>query len=191
MRDLSIAKNYAEALLALATKANAASPAPAGSATAIEEWGGTIHAVAGAVESDITLQRFLAAPQVSATDKRKILAKGLAGKVPPMFVKFIEKLVMNRRQLLIPQIANAYTDLVDTAAGRVHARITFAKAVSDADRDAIAGQLSKVLKKTVVPHVNVNAQILGGIVVRVGDTVMDGSVRRRLSAVRARMLGGA
>ncbi len=180
MRDLSIARNYAEALLALATKANA-----------VEEWGGTIHAVAGAVESDVTLQRFLAAPQVSATDKRKILAKGLAGKVPPMFVKFIEKLVMNRRQQLIPQIANAYTDLVDTAAGRVHARITFAKAVSDADRDAIAGQLSKVLKKTVVPHVNVNPQILGGIVVRVGDTVMDGSVRRRLSAVRARMLGGA
>ena len=180
MRDLSRARNYAEALLALATKANA-----------VDGWGGTIHAVAGAVEGDVTLQRFLAAPQVSATDKRRILAKGLAGKVPPMFVKFIEKLVMNRRQLLIPQIANAYTDLVDTAAGRVHARITFAKAVSDADRDAIAAQLSKVLKKTVVPHVTVNPQILGGIVVRVGDSVMDGSVRRRLSAVRAKMLGGA
>ncbi len=180
MRDLSIARNYAEALLALATKANA-----------VDEWGGTIHAVAGAVESDRTLQRFLAAPQVSATDKRKILSKALAGRVPPMLAKFIEKVVLNRRQLLIPQIANAYSDLVDTAAGRVHARLTFAKAVSDADRDAIAVQLSKVIKKTVVPHVTVDPQIVGGIVVRVGDTVMDGSVRRRLSAVRTRMLGGA
>ncbi|MBM4194924.1 MAG: ATP synthase F1 subunit delta [Gemmatimonadetes bacterium] len=179
MRDVSISRNYADALLALATKANAA-----------EEWGALIHAVAGAIESDLTLRRFMEAPQVSAVDKRRILAKGMEGKAPPMFIKFLQKLVSNRRQLLIPQIATAYTDLLDDAAGRVHARVTVARAIPDAERDAIAAQLSKALKKTVVPHVNVNAQILGGVVVRVGDTVMDGSVRRRLGAVRAKMLGG-
>lgn len=178
MRDASIAKNYAEALLALATKANDA-----------EGWGGLIHALAGAIEENATLRRFLKAPQVSAAQKREILGKGLSGKAPAFFVKFVQKLVSNRRHLLIPEIASAYTDLLDDAAGRVHARVTFARAVSDADRDAIAAQLSRVLKKTVVPHVTVNAQILGGIVVRVGDTVMDGSVRRRLGAVRTKMLG--
>ena len=178
MRDESISRNYAEALLALATKANAT-----------EEWGGLIHALAGAVESDITLQRFLAAPQVSAGEKRAILGKALEGRAPAYFIKFVQKLVTNRRQLLIPQIASAYTDLVDTAAGRVHARVTFSRAVVDAERDAIVAQLSKVLKKTVVPHVTVDPKILGGLVVRVGDTVMDGSVRRRLGAVRAKMLG--
>ena len=178
MRDETIAKNYAEALLALAKKANAT-----------EEWGGLIHAVAGAIESNVTLQRFLAAPQVSGLQKKAILAKGLDGRVPPLFVKFLQKLVSNRRQLLIGAIATAYTDLVDVAAGRVHARVTFARAVTDADRDQITAQLSKVLGKTVVPHVTINEQILGGIIVRVGDTVMDGSVRRRLGAVRAKMLG--
>ncbi len=145
MRDETIAKNYAEALLALANKANAP-----------EEWGGMIHAVASAIESNITLQRFLAAPQVSGVEKQAILA---------------------------------YSDLLDLAAGRVHARVTVARAMSDADRDALAAQLTKVLKKTVVPHLTVNEQILGGVVVRVGDTVMDGSVRRRLETVRAKMLG--
>jgi len=178
MRNESISKNYAEALLALSTKSNAT-----------EEWGGLMHAVAGAFESDITLQRFLAAPQVSATQKRDVLGKGLAGKAPPMFIKFLQKLVTNRRQLLIPDIATAYTDLLDAAAGRVHARVTFSRAVSDADMAGITAQLSRVLKKIVVPHVTVNPQILGGIVVRVGDTVMDGSVRRRLGAVRAKMMG--
>jgi F-type H+-transporting ATPase subunit delta len=178
MRELSISRNYAEALLALANKANAA-----------EEWGGLIHALAGAVEQDVTLKRFLEAPQVSAAQKSAIVAKGLAGKAPPTFVKFVQKLVSNRRQMLIPAVATAYTDLLDEAAGRVHARVTLAKAASDAERDAIAAQLSKVLRKTVVAHVNVNPQILGGVVVRVGDTVMDGSVRRRLGAVRAKMLG--
>ena len=187
----SISRNYAEALLALATKANAASPASAGGGTAMEEWGALMHAVAGAFESDVTLQRFLAAPQVSATQKKAILAKGLDGKVPPMFIKFLQKLVTNRRQVLIPQVANAYTDLLDAAAGRVHARVTFARTMSEADTAAITAQIGRVLKKTVVPHVNVNPQILGGVIVRIGDTVMDGSVRRRLGAVRAKMLGGA
>lgn len=178
MRDETIARNYAEALLALAKKANAT-----------EEWGEVVHAVAGAIESNITLQRFLEAPQVSGAQKKAILAKGLEGKVPPMFIRFLQKLVSNRRQLLIPEIASAYSDLLDSAAGRVHARVTVARAMSDADRDAIAAQLTRVLKMTVVPHVTVNEQILGGVIVRVGDTVMDGSVRRRLGSVRAKMLG--
>ncbi|MEA3245670.1 MAG: ATP synthase F1 subunit delta [Gemmatimonadota bacterium] len=187
MHDASIAKNYAEALLELARKADAA--APAGAATAVEEWGGLIHALAGAVEGDVTLRRFLEAPQVAAGDKSRILARGLEGRAPKTFIRFIQKLVTNRRQMLIPDVATAYGDLVDAAAGRVHARLTFARAVGDADRDAIAAQLSKAIGKTIVPHANVNPAILGGVVVRIGDTVMDGSVRRRLDAVRQKMLG--
>jgi F-type H+-transporting ATPase subunit delta len=179
MHHESIAKNYAEALLELARKADA-----------VEEWGAIAHALAGAIESDVTLRRFLETPQVSAAQKRDILGKGLAGRAPAMFVKFMQKVVSNRRQQLIPPIATAYSDLLDVAAGRVHARVTVARGVDDATRDAIAAQLSRALRKTVVPHVTVNSSILGGIVVRVGDTVMDGSVRRRLGIVRARMLGG-
>jgi F-type H+-transporting ATPase subunit delta len=178
MREQSISKNYAEALLALAKKADAT-----------EEWGGLVHALAGAIESDITLRRFLSAPQVSAAQKSELIGKGLQGKAPAHFIKFVQKVIANRRQLLIAQIASAYTDLLDSAAGRVHARVTVAKAVSDAEMTAITAQLSTALKKIVVPHVTVNPKILGGIVVRVGDTVMDGSVQRRLGAVRAKMLG--
>ncbi|SRR5581483_1057425 len=187
MHDASIAKNYAEALLELARRADAA--APAGATTAVEAWGGLIHALAAAVEADVTLRRFLEAPQVAAADKSRILARGLDGRAPRAFIRFVQKLVMNRRQMMLPDVAAAYSDLVDAAAGRVHARLTFARAVSDADRDAIAAQLSKALGKTIVPHLNVNPAILGGVVVRIGDTVMDGSVRRRLETLRQRMLG--
>lgn len=179
MSDESVSRNYAETLLALATKANAR-----------EEWGGLINAVANAVEQDVRLQRFLAAPQVSAADKNAVLGKGLAGKAPPLFVKFLQKLVSNRRQTLIPEVATEYGNLVDAAAGRVHARVTVARAVSEEEQAALAAQLSKALGKTVVPHVAVNAAILGGVVVRVGDTVMDGSVRRRLGVLRNAMAMG-
>lgn len=179
MHEESISRNYAEALLALARKANATG-----------EWATLINAVANAVEQDLTLRRFLAAPQISAAEKNAVLAKAFEGKAPPLFVKFLQKLVTNRRQVLIPEIAAEYGDLLDDAEGRVHARVTVAREASTADQEAIAKELSRALKKTVVAHVAVNPAILGGIVVRVGDTVMDGSVRRRLSALRARMVSG-
>jgi F-type H+-transporting ATPase subunit delta len=51
----------------------------------------------------------------------------------------------------------------------------------------IADRLSKVVGKKVVPHVSIDPTIIGGVVVRMGDTVMDGSVRRKLSKLRTRM----
>jgi F-type H+-transporting ATPase subunit delta len=56
---------------------------------------------------------------------------------------------------------------------------------------AVTQHLSRTLGKTVVPHFQVNPAILGGVVVKVGDTVMDGSVRRRLGILRSRMMRGA
>jgi len=179
MSDESVSRNYAEALLALARKAGAT-----------DEWAALIHAIANAVEQDVTLRRFLAAPQVSAAEKNAVLAKGLAGKAPPVFIKFLQKLVTNRRQTLIPQVATEFGNLLDAAEGRVHARVTVARTLNDDDQRAIAAQLSKAFGKTVVPHVTVNPAILGGVVVRIGDTVMDGSVRRRLGVLRSAMAAG-
>ena len=175
----SISRNYAEALLALARKANATS-----------EWAELIHATAAAVEENQTLRRFLAAPQISSADKSAVLAKGFAGKAPPLFIKFLQKLVQNRRQTLIPEIATEYGKLVDAAEGRVHARVTVVRAMNDAEQASLTAQLSKALGKAVIPHVTVNAAILGGVVVKVGDTVMDGSVRRRLGVLRSALQGG-
>jgi F-type H+-transporting ATPase subunit delta len=179
MHEESISRNYADALLSLARKANAAT-----------EWATLINAVASAVEEDLTLRRFLAAPQISASEKNAVLGKAFAGKAPPLFIKFLQKLVSNRRQVLIPDIANEYGNLLDDAEGRVHARVTVARETSTADQEAIAKELTRALKKTVVAHISVNPAILGGVVVRVGDTVMDGSVRRRLGALRQRMIAG-
>ncbi|MBI1808732.1 MAG: F0F1 ATP synthase subunit delta [Gemmatimonadetes bacterium] len=178
MRDESIARNYADVLLTLARQANAT-----------DEWAGIIHAIAGAVEQDRTLQLFLAAPQVSEEAKIAMLGRGLEGKVPKPFIRFLQKLVMNRRQTLIPEIATAYGDLLDAAEGRVHARVTVSRETTDADVQAMTASLSKALGKSVVPHVTVNPKILGGVVVRVGDTVMDGSVKRRLEKLRGQMAG--
>jgi F-type H+-transporting ATPase subunit delta len=177
MRDATIARNYAQALLALARKAED-----------LAAWGRMIDDVANAIERDDRLRRFLEAPQISAAQKNAVLAKSFEDRAPRLFLRFLQRLVMNRRQMLIPEIANEYRDLVDEVEGRVHAQVTLAKPVDEEQRAAIARQLTHTLGQPVVPEVRINPNILGGIIVRVGDRVMDGSVRRRLGLLRNRMI---
>jgi F-type H+-transporting ATPase subunit delta len=176
MRESTIARNYAEALLSLARKAGD-----------LEGWGVLISAVADAILREQRLQYFLSAPQISASDKKAVLTKAFEGELPRPMVRFLEKLVDNRRQTLIPAVAIEYGNLVDEATGRVHAQVTVSRETSELDRAAIAARLSEKLGKTVVPHVHVNPAILGGVIVRIGDQVMDGSVRKRLSTLRGRL----
>jgi len=178
MREPTIARNYAEALLELARRAND-----------LRGWGDSMDAVANAVESDRRLRIFLESPRVSVKQKNDVIQKAYGTSMPKTFVRFLQALVTNRRQMLIPEIANSYRDLVDEVEGRVHASVTMAKDADDSDKALIAGQLSRAFGKNVVPHYFVNPSLIGGVVVRVGDTVLDGSVRRRLGTLRQRMMG--
>lgn len=178
MRDASIARNYAEALLTLAGKAKD----QAG-------FGALISALGDAVSGDRTLQQFLAAPQVTAQEKNAVLGKALEGKAPRAFVLFVQKLVTNRRQMLIPDVATEYHSLLDAAEGRVHARVTVARAYDAAATESLAKALSAALAKMVVPHVTVDERIIGGVVVRVGDRVMDGSIKRKIGKLRTALVG--
>jgi F-type H+-transporting ATPase subunit delta len=177
MHAETIARNYAEALLALARKAND-----------LDGWGLALNGVVTAVESDARLRNFLAAPQVSASEKNIVLGKAFKDQLPPAMVRFIQKTVLNRRQMLLPLIAVEYGNLVDETTGTVHAQVTVSREATDVDRQTIATQLSRAFAKTVVPHVSVNPAILGGVIVKVGDRVMDGSVRKRLKTLRARIV---
>jgi F-type H+-transporting ATPase subunit delta len=177
MRQTTIARNYAEALLELAKRAKD-----------LRGWGTLIQSIADAIERDAKLRLFLETPRVDAATKNGVLRKALADRAPSKFVRFIEAVVTRRRQMLIPEIAHEYMDLVDAAENRLHANVTVAREPDDKTRKLIADRLSKVFNKTVVPHVTVDKRIIGGVVVRVGDTVMDGSVRRKLGALKHRMM---
>ena len=177
MRATTIARNYAEALLALARKDND-----------LEGWGEAINGVVTAMEADVRLRNFLAAPQISAAQKSSVIGKAFSERLPKSMVRFLQKLVQNRRQMLLPQIAVEYGNLVDEATGRIHAQVTLSREATDADRKVIATQLSRAFAKTVVPHLSVNPDLLGGVVVKVGDRVMDGSVRKRLKTLKARIV---
>src|SRR5687768_16695318 len=102
MRDSTIARNYAEALLELARRAKD-----------LRGWGSLVQGIADAIRGDAKLRAFLQTPRMDAATKNAVLRKALTDRAPAKFVRFIESVVSHRRQMLIPEIAVAYMDLVD------------------------------------------------------------------------------
>ena len=177
MNDATIGRNYAETLLFLARREKEA-----------EEWGTLIEAVAEGMREDRMLRTFLESPKIAAAQKIEIIQKALGKRVPHLFLRFLETVILKRRQMVIPSIASEYRALIDESEDRVHATVVVAREQAEPEKDALKRQLSRLFGKKVVPHYSVNPAILGGVIVKVGDTVMDGSVRRRLATLRSRML---
>jgi F-type H+-transporting ATPase subunit delta len=178
MRDVSIATNYAETLLTLAQRAH--NP---------EDWGVMFGDVAAAIEHDPRLKRFLESPRVSEAQKNEVLAKAFQDRLPRLLVRFLQMVVHHRRQRLIGEIAIAYDRLLDTAQGRVRADVTVARPLDAAGQAALADRLTRAMGEgqNVVPVVRLFPPILGGVIVRIGDRVADGSVRTRLARLRRRL----
>lgn len=177
MNDARIGRNYAEALLTLARKDEEQ-----------KEWGALIDAISAGMREDHTLRTFLQSPKLSSARKIQIIELALGRRVPKLFLRFLETVIMKRRQMLIPEIASEYRLLIDESEDRVHVNVTVARELAEPERDALSRQLGRLFGKRVVPHISLNPAILGGVIVKVGDTVMDGSVRRRLASLKHRML---
>jgi F-type H+-transporting ATPase subunit delta len=177
MKSVTIARNYAEALFDAADARRDT-----------DRYGELIDAVAGAVQSDPRIAVALDSPRVAKATKGEILRKALAGLVPDEFVRFLEAVVRRGRQGLLGEIAVEYQRLLDTKLKRVHAGVTVAKDLDETLEKEIVVRLTRALGKEVRAHFQTDAAILGGVVVRVGDRVFDGSLRRRLMALRRRML---
>jgi F-type H+-transporting ATPase subunit delta len=177
MKSVTIARNYAEALFEAAAARGKT-----------DRYGVFIDAVAGAVQSDVRIAVALDSPRVAKAVKGEILHNALKGLVPVEFVRFLEAVVRRGRQGLLGEIAVEYQALLDTKLNRVHAGITLARDRTEKLEKEIISRLARTLGKKVRAHFNTDPDILGGVVVRVGDRVFDGSLRRRLTAMRRRML---
>jgi F-type H+-transporting ATPase subunit delta len=175
-----IARNYAETLLSLAERH--------GGAEGLEAFGEAADALAALVQGDPRMKQFLETPRVTPDQKKAALQQALGGRAPEMFVRFVMVLTDKRRQALLPEIAAAYRALVDERMGRVRVQVTISHAPDAALQAEIGNTLADRLGKTVIPTFTVDPELLGGMVVRVGDQILDGSVRTRAAHLRRRLL---
>lgn len=177
MRDATIAHAYAEALYALGERHQAH-----------DAYAAAFHHLAAIIERESLVRLFLESPKIDAVERKAVLERALQGRVPPLFLNFLLVVLDKRRQRLLPEIAREYDALLDERAGRLHVRVTLAREPDERTEEDLRAELTRILRKTVIPHVHVDPRILGGLVVHYGDKVMDGSLRRRLLVMRRRLL---
>lgn len=177
MREITIARNYAETLFVLGGKAGAAQP-----------YGELLDETAAAFATP-GIEAALMSPRVTKEQKVTIVTTALQG-APKSFVLFVVAVIRRGRQLLIPMIADEYRVLLDAQLGRVRASITLARDADPLTRQVIAERLSKAIGKDVIAAFATDPAILGGTIVKIGDQVYDGSVRKRLGRLRRQLLAG-
>lgn len=176
MRSETIARNYAEALFELGERTGQS-----------EGYADLIDAVAAAVETTPGVQAVLMSPRVPKSEKARLLAAALQG-APREFVLFIQALVRRNRQQLLREIAAEYHALLDIKFDRVRAGVTLARPANEALQRDITSALSRQLGKQVIPSFTVDPEILGGTIVRIGERIHDGSLRRRMVKLRRQLL---
>lgn len=103
---------------------------------------------------------------------------------------FLKLLVLGRRTDLIEEIRSDFQALVDEAEGRTELEVTVPTKLSAEDERAITTELSQKVGREVKVNVVVDPEIIGGLIIRKGDHVVDGSVRRRLAEMREELLAG-
>ena len=182
MKSTTIARNYAEALF-LAAEAD-------GGTAVVERYGRLLEAVTGAIQADERIAIALDSPRVSKGAKAELLERALGRLAPAPFVRFLQAVVRRGRQGLLPEIAQQYDLLQDQKLNRVHAGVTLTHKPDSKLEKQIVDSLTAALGKEVRAHFRADGTILGGVVVRVGDRIYDGSVRRKLAVLRRKMLVG-
>jgi len=179
VKNTIIARNYAEALLLAAE---------AGDGGAVELYGRLLDAVAGAVQADERIAVALDSPRVAKATKAALLERALGDVAPLEFVRFLQAVVRRGRQGLLGEIAQGYQALVDLKLDRVHAGVVLVEEPDARLEKQIVERLTAALGKDVRAHFRAERGIIGGVVVRVGDRVYDGSLKRKLTVLRRKML---
>ncbi len=177
MRDETIALRYAETLFELAQRHEG-----------VEAYGEGIELVGRLLNDHPDFRRLLETPRVKAEAKKAVVRKVFGDVLPKNLASFLLVVIDKRRQRLLQSIALQFHLLVDEHHNRTHVEVTVARRLDDGAVAELARRLTEILGKEAIPHVHVRPHVLGGVVVRTGDTIYDGSLRRRLEDMRQQML---
>lgn len=146
----------------------------------LAQWLAALDAAA-AVSCDPTVQAFLASPNLTATQKSDAIAEVLGSISSPKFGNFITTLAENKRLLLLPQIRDLFVALKAQKEKSIDVSIASAYPINDELAAKLSSALSQKLERTVKLSTVVDKSLLGGVLIRADDTVIDGSVKGRLA----------
>jgi F-type H+-transporting ATPase subunit delta len=137
------------------------------------------------LEGNDELRTALTDPAIPAARRQQIVEDLLGGKASPTTVALVSMVVGTGRARSLPAIIRKLVEMSAAEANKEVAEVRSAVPLSDDQRARLAKALGKATGKDIAVKVVVDPSVLGGIVAQVGDTVIDGSVRRRLDQLRS------
>ena len=171
-------KRYGQAIFELALEQGETAP-----------WGQDVALVAEAFE-DTDFNALLKHAGVSAEDKRSAVETVLGG-VNSMVRNMVNLLVARGLVGAIPDACREYTELLDRQQGRQRVEVTTAVPLEPAEIERITDFVAELIGREVVVTPHVDESILGGLVIQIGDRLLDGSARARLNGLRERLSAGS
>lgn len=170
------ARRHAQAIFEIALEQNQ-----------LDLWRGDLRVVAEAL-MDPDIHAFLESPKIRFDDKKKILEERLKS-LSPLALNAAYLLVAKRRLGIVAELVSEYERLVDEHRGVAHARVTTAIPLDEGDTADVTRRLADTVSKEIVLATQTDPSIIGGLKVRIGDKLIDGSTRSRLEALRKSLVG--
>lgn len=168
---------YAQAMLELAPDDAAAS-----------DVAGELAAIGQLMRDEPLFRLFLLDPAMSTQERWTVLKNIFEHRVGPIMLNFLGVLNEKGRFALFTQITAAYGELLDAKANRVRVQVTVAQPLDEEQLQEVRQRVGRALGKTAIVEQKIDDSIIGGLVVRVQDKVMDASVRAQLQAMRQQLL---
>lgn len=171
MATAAAARRYAQAVFELAVQRSE-----------LDKWREELSCIT-AVLGDPGVRAIMESPRVPFSGKQDLLRKVLPG-ISPLALNLSFLVVKTGKVSIIGRMVELYGDMVDAHRGIVHARVVTAVPMSDEEQRHVCAWLSQIDGKKVVMEAKTDPQILGGLVARIGDQVIDASVRMRLERLK-------
>ena len=174
-----LAERYAAALFELADERHA-----------LDEAAGDLRELRAMLGASVDLGRLVRSPVLSRADQGKAMA-ALAenAKLSKLTADFIAIVARNRRLFAVPAMIEAYLAKLAERRGEVTAEITAAQSLTEAQQGALTEQLRRVVGSRVAIDVRVDPSLLGGMVVKIGSRMVDGSIKGQLQRLQLSMKG--
>lgn len=170
------AMNYAAAVMDLAAEAGQ-----------VEQVAAELRELAALAASEDQFAQFFRNPAIGAARRWAVLERTFAGRVAPVVLGLLRVLNSRRRLGLMEAVAAAFEKLLDERHGRIRVDVTVARLLDEALAAEAAARIGAAMRKTAQLRQTVDESIIGGIVIRIEDKLIDGSVRSQLEQIRRRM----